>query len=58
MDVVEGLELVAGAGAPAQRAEARRLQDFLSMDPDDETARETAMHLIDAYLHDPYLERE
>jgi hypothetical protein len=57
MTVLEGLRLVAQAGAPAQRHEATRLIEVLSREPADEVARETAMQLVDAFLHDPYLER-
>ena len=53
----EGLILVAARGAPAQRAEALRLASILESTPDDAEAVAAAQHLIDAYLHDPYLER-
>ena len=53
----EGLDLVAAHGAPAQQAEASRLARVLADTPDDAEAVTAARHLIDAYLHDPYLER-
>ena len=55
--VKEGLDLVAAHGAPAQQAEASRLAAVLADAPDDAEAATAARHLIDAYLHDPYLER-
>ena len=55
--VREGLDLVAAHGAPAQRAEASRLAKGLAEKPDDAEAVTAARHLVDAYLHDPYLER-
>ena len=53
----EGLDLVAAHGAPAQQAEASRLTGILAEMPDDAAAVATARQLIDAYLHDPYLDR-
>lgn len=55
--VKEGLDLVAAHGAPAQRVEALRLASILESNPDNADARAAARHLVDAYLHDPYLER-
>ena len=52
-----GLALVAAHGAPAQRAEASRLAGVLAQAPHDAEAVAAARQLIDAYLHDPYLER-
>lgn len=49
-------EVIAG-GAPAQQLEAQRLRELLAQDPGNLEAREAARELIDAYLHDPYLER-
>ena len=57
MDPVQDLTLVAQRGAPAQREQAQRLRAILAANPDDAAAREAARHLVDAYLHDPYLER-
>lgn len=57
MDLVQALTLVAQRGAPAQQAEAHRLAAILAATPDDASALEAARHLVDAYLHDPYLER-
>ena len=57
MSLGEGLGLVVAQGAPAQQAEARRLAGVLADTPDDPTAVAAARQLIDAYLHDPYLER-
>jgi hypothetical protein len=54
---IEGLEVVVRYGAPAQREEARRLIDLLAAHPDDAQGSEAALALVDAYLHDPYLER-
>lgn len=51
------LAVVAECGAPAQQAEARRLLAALGASPDDADALAAAGHLVDAYLHDPYLER-
>lgn len=45
-------------GAPAQRDEARRLAKALREDPADAAALADAARLVDAYLHDPYLERD
>lgn len=53
----EGLALVATHGAPAQQVEALRLAGILDETPGDAAAVAAARHLIDAYLHDPYLER-
>ena len=52
------LAQVAARGAPAQQAEALRLSGILARTPDDATAVAAARHLINAYLHDPYLERD
>ena len=57
VDPVQDLTLVAQRGAPAQQVEAHRLAAILAATPDDAAAREAARHLVDAYLHDPYLER-
>ncbi len=54
---MEQLRRVAESGAPAQQAEARRLLMVLRETPDDREALETAGRLVEAYLHDPYLER-
>ena len=53
----EGLDLVATRGAPAQQAEAQRLISVLLESSNDAPAMAAARQLIDAYLHDPYLER-
>ncbi|MBM3687150.1 MAG: hypothetical protein FJW85_09150 [Actinobacteria bacterium] len=47
---------VIARGAPAQRDEARRLVRVLREDPTDAAALADAARLVDAYLHDPYLE--
>lgn len=52
-----GLAEVIVRGAPAQRIEAERLREVLAQDPGNPEACEAARALIDAYLHDPYLER-
>ena len=59
MDAVlaQGLARVAEQGAPAQQVEARRLASILEGRPDDVGALTAAVQLVDAYLHDPYLER-
>lgn len=44
-------------GAPAQQDQARRLARALRGDPADAAALADAARLVDAYLHDPYLER-
>lgn len=51
------LAQIAARGAPAQQREASRLVDVLAETPDDAVALAAARQLIDAYLHDPYLER-
>lgn len=53
----ESLDLVAERGAPAQQAEAVRLAAVLAGTPDDAEALAAVHQLVDAYLHDPYLER-
>ena len=53
----EGLGLVAAYGAPAQQAEALRLVSVLLESPNDAPAIAAARQLVNAYLHDPYLER-
>lgn len=55
--VMEQLRRVAESGPPAQQAEARRLLVVLRERPGDMEALETAGRLVEAYLHDPYLER-
>ncbi len=55
--LAEGLARVAEQGAPAQQVEARRLASILEGRPDDVGALAAAAQLVDAYLHDPYLER-
>jgi len=57
MSLGEGLDLVVANGAPAQQVEAMRLVSALAHAPDDAAAVAAARCLIDAYLHDPYLER-
>jgi hypothetical protein len=52
------LEVVIRHGAPAQREEALRLAAHLVEAPDDEDVREAVRQLVDAYLHDPYLEKK
>jgi hypothetical protein len=54
---VQGLDVVARAGAPAQRAQARKLLEQLAVNPGDDQARAAARELVDAYFNDPYLER-
>lgn len=51
------LSEVLETGAPAQRDEARRLARALRENPADATALSDAARLVDAYLHDPYLDR-
>ena len=53
----DDLAQVMDHGAPAQQAEARRLVNLLLERPNDAEAVAAAQQLIDAYLHDPYLER-
>ena len=53
----EELAGVVAHGAPAQQAEAQRLISVLLESPNDAPAIVAARQLIDAYLHDPYLER-
>lgn len=53
----EDLMQVAARGAPAQVVEAQRLLACLDLAPGDEGVTEAARQLVDAYLHDPYLER-
>lgn len=48
---------VIARGAPAQQLEAQRLRESLAQGPANLEAREAARALIDAYLHDPHLER-
>lgn len=55
--VDEALDQVIARGAPAQRLEAQRLRELLAQDPGNAEASEAARALIEAYLHDPYLER-
>ena len=55
---MDDLHQVAARGAPAQQAEARRLLMILTSAPGDEDARRAGHHLVDAYLHDPYLEKD
>ncbi|MFM1964453.1 MAG: hypothetical protein RL134_178 [Actinomycetota bacterium] len=55
--VHEDLAQVVAHGGPAQRAEAERLLAALVDQPGDAVAVEAARLLLDAYLHDPYLER-
>lgn len=57
MAYIEGLDAVARRGALAQRTEALRLIAALSKDPADAEALMASQQLIDAYLNDPYLER-
>lgn len=57
MERIEGLEVVARAGAPAQREEARRLTRVLEEYPEDALAQQAASALVEAYFHDPHLER-
>jgi len=54
---VEGLDVVARAGAPAQRAQAQKLLEQLADNPGDDQARAAARELVDAYFNDPHLER-
>ena len=53
----ETLALVAQRGAPAQQAEALRLISALAVTPDDAEELQAARQLVDAYLHDPYLDK-
>lgn len=57
MSLGEGLDLVVAHGAPAQQVEAMQLASVLAEVPDDAVAVAAARQLIDAYLHDPHLER-
>lgn len=54
----ESLDLVAERGAPAQQAEAARLAAVLDVDPVNADALAAAGLLLDAYLHDPHLDKE
>ena len=45
-------------GAPAQAERAQELIAVLGIDGEDETALSDADALIEAYLHDPYLEKD
>ena len=56
--VREDLTQVVAHGAPEQRAEAQRLLVTLVDQPSDTEALEAARLLLDAYFHDPYLERD
>jgi hypothetical protein len=56
--VLEELAQVIAHGAPAQRAEAQRLLATLVDRPRDTAALDAARLLVDAYIHDPYLERD
>ena len=53
----ERLTEVIERGAPAQRDEARRLKSLLDADPGNVEALSAAGLLIDAYVHDPYLDK-
>lgn len=53
----EELARVMAHGAPAQRREAQRLLAALQGHSEDAVTVEAARQLVDAYLHDPYLER-
>lgn len=55
--LADALALVAAHGAPAQKSEAVRLLSVLAGAPDDAAGVAGARKLINAYLHDPYLER-
>ena len=57
MTPIDQLQRIVECGAPAQRDEARRIIGLLSEHPGDPDGLEAAQHLIEAYLHDPYLER-
>ena len=45
-------------GAPAQSERAQELIAVLEIDGDDQAAVSDADALIEAYLHDPYLEKD
>lgn len=55
--VRDPLDAVIRHGAPAQRDEALRLAGILDAEPADDDALAAAAALVDAYLHDPHLER-
>ena len=57
MTVVERLQVIRQHGATAHRAEADRLIAALAVDPEDPQALLASVQLVDAYLHDPHLER-
>lgn len=52
------LREVRDKGAPAQAQRARSLIAVLEIDSEDRQAACDADALIDAYLHDPYLEKD
>jgi hypothetical protein len=52
------LDQVIARGAPAQREQALKVRAIIEATPDDTEAALTARQLIDAYLNDPYLERD
>ena len=52
------LREVQDKGAPAQAERAQELIAVLEIDAEDQTALSDADGLIEAYLHDPYLEKD
>lgn len=52
------LREVQDKGAPAQAERAQVLIAVLEVDADDQAAVSAADALIEAYLHDPYLEKD
>lgn len=57
MTPIDQLQRIVERGAPAQRDEAIRILAVLGERPSDSDGLEAAQQLIEAYLHDPYLER-
>jgi len=55
-ELFDRLKRVAESGSPAQRDAAQRLLSLLASHPSAE-ARRAAAQLVEAYFHDPYLER-
>jgi hypothetical protein len=56
-DLMEHLLEICRSGGVRQSQEARRLISVLEGAPDDDQAAATAQHLVEAFLHDPYLDR-
>jgi len=54
---IDQLQRIVERGAPAHRDEAICILAVLGEHPGDSDGLEAAQQLIEAYLHDPYLER-